>query len=446
MRDRYWRISLSLLLQVSFCLALVIPATGYTNTTTGTVSGHRGSHVHSGGNRGTHALSSGNQGPRVLSGSNRGLQGLSGGNRGLNRTQQQQITPSQSKHRTLQGNSRQQNEQRQNNYHAGQGNFTSGEKQIQIKTQKSQGYLTQNKVQGYVNSQKLHGNFQQAENNKHQEQQGQRKEYGHNVNRSLSNSDRKLSKIPRQHVASGQNNTSKQYLITRQQNDDKHNKHHKHHWQHGHCKYFSYYPFIYFSYYLHSYPYVYYSPVYSYNSPTYSSANYSPPGNIYEKDKYSTGNLYGIDSAGWTILAQGEFQTALDIFAKDAEYFPNAGIPKVGYAIASAAAGDLTQGVIAMREAFHIDPDSIHYLQFDDKVLAIINDLIEIFEDSLHENAKQPDEAFMLSALNYLKHDYGSAHEAIGRAIMDGDNSPSVYNLHVLIDEELTDEYAGEYN
>ncbi|MBI4005526.1 MAG: hypothetical protein HY356_02555 [Gammaproteobacteria bacterium] len=414
-----------MLLQVSVCLAFVIPATGHANNAAGSLSGHH----------------RGLQGTSV----NRGPGGISN-NRGLNRTQQQISTRQDQSRTQQQGNFKQVHGQRQNNYHAGQGNFTSGEKQIQIKTQKLQGYLTQNKVQGYVNSQKLHGNFHQAENKKHQEQLGQRKEYGHNVNYSLSNSDRKLSKSTRQHVVSGKNNYNKQFLTTRQQNDDKHKKHNKHHWQHGHCKYFSYYPFIFFSYYLYSYPYVYYSPVYSYNSPAYSSANYSPSGNSYEKNIYSTSNLFGIDSAGWTVLAQGELQTALDIFAKDAEYFPNAGIPKVGYAIAAAAAGDLTQGVIAMREAFHIDPDSIHYLQFDDKVLAIINDLIDIFEDSLQENAKQPDEAFMLSALNYLKHDYGSAHEAIGRAIMDGDNSPSVYNLHVLIDEELTDEYAGEYN
>jgi len=337
----------------------------------------------------------------VLSDGNRGLQGLSGGNRGLNRTQQQQITPSQGKHRTLQGNSRQQNEQRENNHHIVQGNLTQNEKRGQMNPQKPQGNLTQNKTQKIAKISTITGNSQSDQNDKNQ---------------------------------------------NRHWHHGKHKKHHplKHHIRSS-CLffgYFSYYPYRYYSHRSYSYPYVSYSLMYSYGSSGYSSS----PVYSQEKNEYPTGRIYGIDSAGWTVLAQGEFQTALDIFAKDAEYFPNAGIPKVGYAIAAAAAGDLMQSVIAMREAFHIDPDSIHYLQFDDKVLAIINDLIDIFEDSLQENAKQPDEAFMLSALNYLKHDYGSAHEAIGRAIMDGDNSPSVYNLHVLIDEELTDEYAGEYN
>ena len=134
------------------------------------------------------------------------------------------------------------------------------------------------------------------------------------------------------------------------------------------------------------------------------------------------------------------------MFAKDIESFPDAGIPKVGYALASVAAGNLTEGVQSMREAFRVDPDSIHTLYFDEKLLTIIDDLIEQYEYELQQKNKSPDEAFMVSTLHYLKYNYGSAHEAINRAIMDGDKSLSMGELHRLVDEQFSNDYAGKSN
>lgn len=134
------------------------------------------------------------------------------------------------------------------------------------------------------------------------------------------------------------------------------------------------------------------------------------------------------------------------MFAKDIESYPDAGIPRVGFALATAAAGNFTEGVLAMRSAFYVDPDPIHYIYFDEKVLLIIDDLIERYEYELQQNNKRPDEAYMVSALHYLKYDYGSAHEAINRAITDGDKSPSLGKLHELVDEQFSNEYADENN
>jgi hypothetical protein len=134
------------------------------------------------------------------------------------------------------------------------------------------------------------------------------------------------------------------------------------------------------------------------------------------------------------------------VFAEDIQSFPDAGIPKVGFALASAAAGKMTESVLAMREAFNVDPDSIHYIYFDEKVLLIIDDLIEKYEYELQHSNKHPDEAFMVSALHYLKYDYGNAHEAINRAITDGDKSLSLGKLHRLVDEQFSNEYVDEHN
>jgi len=134
------------------------------------------------------------------------------------------------------------------------------------------------------------------------------------------------------------------------------------------------------------------------------------------------------------------------VFDKDIRSNPDAGIPKVGYALASAAAGNLEIGAQAMREAFQVDPDSIRNLYFDEQMLTIIDALIEEYEYELQQNNKSPDEAFMVSTLHYLKYDYGSAHEAINRAIVDGEKSLGMGNLHKLVDKQLANEYADKTN
>jgi len=478
MQDRYCGIFLSLFIQVVVSLGLIVPAAGYADSTANSFSINRL--------------------PQGLSGSHRGLDGFSGTNRGLNRSQQQ-IAPAQDKRNTQQGNPRQQNDPRRNRHHTEQGNLAQNGNDGQISSQNLQGNPQQAKNNDDRNHQGLSGSHRglhgfsntnrglnrtpgqqivpaqdkqrtRPENFRQQNEQGQNNRH---IEQGNLTQNEKQGQIKHQgswgnlngYKWQGQHKHPEQQAAFSQHKDNEHKKHDwhddGHHNKHHHDKqqykyitrpsylylgYFSYSPYKYYSYRPYSYPYIYYSPMYSYSSPGYSSSNYSPPGDSYKENKYSSSKNYGIDSAGWTVLAHGQIQTALDIFAEDVKYFPNAGIPKVGYAIASAAAGDLTKGVMAMREAFHADPDSLHYLRFDDQVLAIINDLIEKYEDPLQENIKHPDEAFMVAALNYLKHNYGSAHEALERAIVDGDNSPSANNLHALIDNQLPNDYAGEYN
>ena len=222
-----------------------------------------------------------------------------------------------------------------------------------------------------------------------------------------------------------------------------HFKHHGHHKHHGHFKRIVFFPLVFFSYSSFYSPYGYYPGYYPYAYPGYRYTGYSPPAYSYEEPVYPADKPYGLDRPGWTYLAQGYFQEAINAFARDIQSFPDAGIPKVGFALASAAAGDLTAGVLAMREAFHVDPDAILYLHPDIKVLAIIDDLVDKYEQELQQDNKRPDEAFMVSALRFLKRDYGSAHQAINRAIRDGDKSSSLGNLHKLVDEQYSGKTAG---
>ncbi len=178
----------------------------------------------------------------------------------------------------------------------------------------------------------------------------------------------------------------------------------------------------------------------SYYSP-YKSYQYYPKSNYNSSDasnNYQTDNKYtGTDSTAWNMLSQGQAGSALNIFASEAESNPKAGIPKVGYALATAASGDLSRAVWAMRRAFRIDPDSLHYLLLDEANQGVIDTLIDKYHYSENQEDEFYDEAFMVSALNYLKHDYIASRGAVDHAINNGDRSTSAHNLQKLINQQL---------
>ncbi|GJM04436.1 MAG: hypothetical protein DHS20C09_04270 [marine bacterium B5-7] len=178
----------------------------------------------------------------------------------------------------------------------------------------------------------------------------------------------------------------------------------------------------------------YYSPYK--NDQHYPNPTYSKPA-ISNNNQNADNKYSGSKSKAWDLLSQGQASSALTIFAKEAESNPKAGIPKVGYALAAASTGDLNTGVWAMRRAFQIDPDSLHYLHLDKASLDVINNSIEQYQYSLEQEDKLSNEAFMVSALNYLKHDYVASNTAVEHAIENGDKSVSVRNLQRLINAEV---------
>ena len=162
---------------------------------------------------------------------------------------------------------------------------------------------------------------------------------------------------------------------------------------------------------------------------------------------YSDSNVYqqsnaeysGINSSAWQTLGLGQYSAALNVFAEESQSHPNSGVPKAGYSLATAANGDLERGVWAMRRAFRIDPDSLHYLQLDEKNYLLVDNLIGQYSSQKIEGSDGKD--FMISALHYLKHDYSAAKQSIINAQQYGDKSSSITNLQRLIDQQLsTDE------
>ena len=199
--------------------------------------------------------------------------------------------------------------------------------------------------------------------------------------------------------------------------------------------------------------YSYYNLSYSTYRPRYYSSPSYVEGNNYPKKNAGRGNTYSYNSAsarypdtatesystndlGWRLLGQNNSREALDVFATQAGNHQNDGVPKVGYALSAAMEGDLNKAAWAMRRAFRIDPDSLHYLKIDVSLRTSIDTLLAEYHNQLNyaQGNRHFDVAFMIAALNYLIHENDAARVAIEESVDKlGDNSPSAINLQRLV-------------
>jgi hypothetical protein len=210
-----------------------------------------------------------------------------------------------------------------------------------------------------------------------------------------------------------------------------------------------------------AYPLGYYYPRhYSYSYPSYSlhrpeyfsppsyiggynyPSSYSGSSNTYRYNstdaRYpdTTTGVYSTNDLGWRLLAQSNPRAALDVFATQAGQFNSDGVPKVGYALSAAMQGDLNKAAWAMRRAFSIDPDSLHYLEIEASLRASIDVLLAEYHDQLKyaQGNRHFDVVFMIAALNYLIHDNAAARVAVEKLVVKlGDDSPGAQNLRRLV-------------
>jgi tetratricopeptide (TPR) repeat protein len=146
----------------------------------------------------------------------------------------------------------------------------------------------------------------------------------------------------------------------------------------------------------------------------------------------------GSSNPAWYALKKGKYDIAMDYFASEAEKAPKSGLPISGYALSTASLGNLDLATKLMRKAlrtdpgaFRINPTSLRHLQLNKKIRVLIDNLISQY--SLPQKTTDLNHAFMLSVLNYLKHDYTYAKKFLDVARQDGDTSPSHINLEELI-------------
>jgi len=209
-----------------------------------------------------------------------------------------------------------------------------------------------------------------------------------------------------------------------------HSRHAGHHGHHGYSHLFGYGGHYrhrgYSSHYYRHRSYYRYRP-YSYNYGFNDYDDYSRSSSAIRRRSLE-------DDKGWSLLAQGKARRAKSVFVNQASSHPEASQPKVGYALSSAMLGDLDRGVWAMRRALRTDPKSLHYLTVDEALQPYILDVVDRYEERFNGSGRNPDNAFMISALRYLLDDADAARSAITQAIDHGDNSTSAANLRGLLE------------
>ncbi len=141
-----------------------------------------------------------------------------------------------------------------------------------------------------------------------------------------------------------------------------------------------------------------------------------------------------MESPGWSLLRSGRTVDALREFANEAHRHPSHGLPKIGYALATSASGDLERGSFAMRRAMRIDPNAAHYLVLDEELRGRLDQLVKEY-NARGRLAADPDTAFMLVSLHYLRGDIDAAHTALERLVETGDRSASAAGLRRLVDQ-----------
>ena len=172
-----------------------------------------------------------------------------------------------------------------------------------------------------------------------------------------------------------------------------------------------------------------------YNTSPAPSTTYSvtPPAHT-TTDYYATADNYSNQpfSTGWDALADGRPRTAFRYFSRQASRNLDDGLPKLGYALASAMLGDHQRAAWAMRRAFNSDPYSLTSLRFDKTLLARIDHLAEKYAEKA-DDITDPNADFMLAALSFLIEDNQLASIAINAAIDHGDTSDAAQNLKQMI-------------
>ena len=147
-------------------------------------------------------------------------------------------------------------------------------------------------------------------------------------------------------------------------------------------------------------------------------------------------------SQGWTLLAGGNSAAALSAFSAEATANPNKGEPKVGYALSSAAGGDLSTGVWAMRRACRVDPNAMHYVHLNEQLQSCVGQLADRYQSIVDRSPNNRESTFMLASLHYLLGDMQSAQAEINLAVQYGDRDQSTTNLRRLIVERVAEQAA----
>ena len=142
---------------------------------------------------------------------------------------------------------------------------------------------------------------------------------------------------------------------------------------------------------------------------------------------------FGKSSGAWRHLAKGNIDIAKRKFAKLAARSPTSGLPRVGLSLSAALSGKHEEAVIAMRNAFELDPTGASDLPSGRALKGKLCHLVSHYRETVNDDSSDVDSKFMLAALSYFLRDSETAIAAVQSAIDEGDGSKSARNLKMLL-------------
>lgn len=130
---------------------------------------------------------------------------------------------------------------------------------------------------------------------------------------------------------------------------------------------------------------------------------------------------------GWEALSRYESTTAINAFKAQSSKDPNAALPKIGFALATALQGEPDKAFWALNLALTADTGDLRYFSADSGLKLVVDDLLENYQNA----------PLMTATLLYLKQDYASANKMIQTALNECDNCIGTLNMQRLIQRRL---------
>ncbi len=139
-------------------------------------------------------------------------------------------------------------------------------------------------------------------------------------------------------------------------------------------------------------------------------------------------SLAGQNIDAWAALGNYQTAQALDGFAYQKQQNPNNAVPKVGYALTTAMAGDYDQAAWAMQLALAANVNDLHYFQADANLQLVLDEMLPNYADT----------PLMSAAILYLQQDYQAADKAINESLQRCNDCRGEQNLQLLIKRKLS--------
>lgn len=168
----------------------------------------------------------------------------------------------------------------------------------------------------------------------------------------------------------------------------------------------------------------------SYSSPSVVIIDKSEHNNTYARSQPNT------TGDAWSYFDTGDYAGAQSAFTRQAQAYPDAAGPKVGYALAAALRGDTSTAAWAFRRALRIDPEGVRRVPVSRALRERLESLMYRSRDeaeSAHGD-HAADAWLLLASVSYLLGDDQAASQAIHAVTAAGAYDVAAENLKKLAD------------